>query len=301
VTELGQRLKEARLEKNYTYEELQELTKIQKRYLQAIEEGNYSVLPGAFYAKAFIKNYAEKVGLDPEELFEQYPSDLPVTSNDANEFTPRSTRVSASVPKDNKLSTVFPLILTILLIGALLVGLYWFFVNNNDNTGQEPVKDEVDSFESDVSKEQPEDQASKDDDVTTEGEKDDTEKKEDKPETETKPQQTLEKVSTDGNTTTYKLSNAAEFNVQIKTTGSAYIDVKNKAGEYIQPGLKTFKKGETLNYKLSDETMVTFNIGASQSVQMTINGEPFTFPIPPTDQPHQKIVIEYTKSATDTQ
>lgn len=300
MTELGQRLKEARLEKNITYEELQDLTKIQKRYLQAIEEGNYSVLPGAFYAKAFIKNYAEKVGLVPEELFEQYPGDLPVTRNDANEFTPRSTRVSASVPKDNKLSTVFPLILTILLIGALLVGLYWFFVNNNNDTGQEPVKDEVDNFESDVSKEQPEDQASKDD-VTTEGEKDDTEQKEDKPETETKPQQTLEKVSTYGNTTTYKLSNAAEFNVQIKTTGSAYIDVKNNAGEYIQPGLKTFQKGETLNYTLSDETVVTFNIGASQSVQMTINGEPFTFPIPPTDQPHQKIVIEYTKSATDAQ
>ena len=64
MTELGARLKEARLAKGYSLEDLQEITKIQKRYLIGIEEGNYSIMPGSFYVRAFIKQYAEAVGLE---------------------------------------------------------------------------------------------------------------------------------------------------------------------------------------------------------------------------------------------
>ena len=72
MTELGKRLREAREEKNISLDELQEMTKIQKRYLIGIEEGNYAIMPGNFYVRAFIRQYAEAVGLDPDELFEQY-------------------------------------------------------------------------------------------------------------------------------------------------------------------------------------------------------------------------------------
>ncbi|RKJ30729.1 helix-turn-helix domain-containing protein, partial [Butyricicoccus sp. 1XD8-22] len=40
MAELGTRLKEARLSKGYSLDDLQEITKIQKRYLVGIEEGN---------------------------------------------------------------------------------------------------------------------------------------------------------------------------------------------------------------------------------------------------------------------
>ncbi|UJZ88526.1 helix-turn-helix domain-containing protein [Heyndrickxia coagulans] len=78
MTELGNRLKEARKEKGISLDDLQEMTKIQKRYLKNIEEGNYDSMPGKFYVRAFIKQYAEAVGLDPETLFEEYESDIPV-------------------------------------------------------------------------------------------------------------------------------------------------------------------------------------------------------------------------------
>ena len=68
LTELGNRLKEARLVKGLSLDDLQEITKIQKRYLIGIEEGNYSMMPGKFYVRAFIKQYAEAVGLEPEEI-----------------------------------------------------------------------------------------------------------------------------------------------------------------------------------------------------------------------------------------
>ena len=69
LTELGNRLKEARLSKGYSLDDLQEITKIQKRYLVGIEEGNYSIMPGSFYVRAFIKQYAEAVGLDSKVIF----------------------------------------------------------------------------------------------------------------------------------------------------------------------------------------------------------------------------------------
>ena len=72
VTELGARLKEARLQKGYSLDDLQEITKIQKRYLVGIEEGNYASMPGSFYVRAFIKQYAEAVGLNPNEILQQY-------------------------------------------------------------------------------------------------------------------------------------------------------------------------------------------------------------------------------------
>ena len=43
LTELGNRLKEARVAKGFSLDDLQEITKIQKRYLIGIEEGNYEI------------------------------------------------------------------------------------------------------------------------------------------------------------------------------------------------------------------------------------------------------------------
>ena len=53
-------------------DDLQSITKIQKRYLSGIENEDYSMMPGAFYVRAFIKQYAEAVGLDPDEMLALY-------------------------------------------------------------------------------------------------------------------------------------------------------------------------------------------------------------------------------------
>lgn len=66
MSELGQQLREARLQKGMSLDDVQEMTKIRKRYLEAIEAGDYKVLPGSFYVRAFIKTYAETVGLNPD-------------------------------------------------------------------------------------------------------------------------------------------------------------------------------------------------------------------------------------------
>ncbi len=304
MTELGQRLKEARLSKGLSYDELQDKTKIQKRYLQAIEEGQYSILPGAFYARAFIKNYAEAVDLDPDQLFEEYASDLPATDQAKTEFAPRSSRAKSDVPKDSKIAKVLPLIFTVMLLIALLIAGYWFVTNNVNNAESEPTQDSVDDYdseqgdepeESEQPAEDPQDDSSEED--SSEGDSTETQSEEEEPVQEQK----LEQVSTEGIVSTYTLSNTDEFNVELKTTGKSYIDVKGANGQFIDPGRKVYDADETLTYKLADKTEVTFNIGDSRYVNITVNGDPLEYAVKPSEMVRQKIVIQYEKGTENSQ
>jgi cytoskeletal protein RodZ len=57
--ELGTLLKKAREEKGLSLDDIQEETKIRKKYLEAIEENNFDILPGKVYLKVLlnIQNY----------------------------------------------------------------------------------------------------------------------------------------------------------------------------------------------------------------------------------------------------
>lgn len=75
--QIGKKLRDARQAKGYTLDDLQQLTKIQKRYLIAIEDEKFDELPGDFYVRAFIKQYADMVGLDGNELLKEFNEQLP--------------------------------------------------------------------------------------------------------------------------------------------------------------------------------------------------------------------------------
>ncbi len=69
---LGERLLAAREQKGVDLYRAERDTKIRVRYLAALERGDYSELPGMVYTKGFLRNYALYLGLDPEEILEQY-------------------------------------------------------------------------------------------------------------------------------------------------------------------------------------------------------------------------------------
>jgi hypothetical protein len=53
-------------------EELEGTTKIRAKYLRALENEEFGLLPGPTYVKSFLRTYAEKLGLDPHLLVEEY-------------------------------------------------------------------------------------------------------------------------------------------------------------------------------------------------------------------------------------
>jgi cytoskeletal protein RodZ len=69
---VGERLRDEREHKGLTLKDIETVTNIRSLYLQAIEESNYSVLPGEAYVKGFIRNYANALGLNGSEYVELY-------------------------------------------------------------------------------------------------------------------------------------------------------------------------------------------------------------------------------------
>ena len=53
-------------------EELEQSTKIRAKYLRALENEEFGLLPGPTYVKSFLRTYAEKLGLDPHVLVEEF-------------------------------------------------------------------------------------------------------------------------------------------------------------------------------------------------------------------------------------
>ncbi len=77
---IGQKLKQVREEQNLTIEKASEATHIRAPYLKALEEGDLSVLPSPVQARGFMRNYAEYLGLNFDQLIaelrsEQKPED----------------------------------------------------------------------------------------------------------------------------------------------------------------------------------------------------------------------------------
>lgn len=92
------------------------------------------MLPGAFYARAFIKNYCEAVGLHYETIFDEYSHEIPKSAKEpATEFEPRSKRDRAGVAEDSPLlKRLIPIILAGVLIVFVLF-IVWKFLLPDGN------------------------------------------------------------------------------------------------------------------------------------------------------------------------
>ncbi|HHU93199.1 MAG TPA: helix-turn-helix domain-containing protein [Halanaerobiaceae bacterium] len=69
---IGEILKKAREEKGLTYKEIQNAIKIRAKYLEALENNDFDVIPGEAYVKAFLKGYGNHLGLEGDQLVEEY-------------------------------------------------------------------------------------------------------------------------------------------------------------------------------------------------------------------------------------
>lgn len=76
MEETGLVLREAREKKGLTIAEAHESTRINPAYLEALESGQYGVLPTPVHVRGFLRNYARYLDLDPEPLLKRFQSDL---------------------------------------------------------------------------------------------------------------------------------------------------------------------------------------------------------------------------------
>ena len=72
--EIGNSLREARLRQGLDLPRIEEATKIRGKYLRALEEERFEVLPGETYVKGFLRTYADYLGLEGQLYLDEYNS-----------------------------------------------------------------------------------------------------------------------------------------------------------------------------------------------------------------------------------
>ncbi|WP_088072223.1 helix-turn-helix domain-containing protein [Gottfriedia luciferensis] len=294
MTELGKFLREAREAKGLSIDDVQELTKIQKRYLEAIEEGNYDILPGQFYVRAFIRQYAETVGVDvssfliEKPVVEETEEETTIAEEVKHEEIPsRAAKLKEPLSnvKSSRIMDFLPKILVALLIIGICIAIYMMLPSKNNqksadiNQTQSNSSSEIEKPENNAL-----DQAKKD------------KKKAEKPKNNVTTQETTQKITVDsaaGKRTTISLSGTDVFKLDVIANGESYVDLKNVDGKMFYSGI--LKQGQSQNFDLTAENEVTVNIGASNNVELRINDEVFKYPVSPTDAVHQKITIKNLK------
>jgi cytoskeletal protein RodZ len=294
VTELGQKLTEAREAKGLSIDQLHEITKIQKRHLVAIEEGNYDVLPGAFYARAFIKQYADAVGLNGEELLVEYQSTIPqsekreVPQVSTGQKTQETMQKSSSWP----IADHMPKILIALLVIAFGV-VVWFVIQALTGKDDRQVPNaQSEKIEVQKAKNSPLD--TKKDEAKAEEPKKEEPKKEE-PKKEEQPaqptgQQEIKVVGTTGKVSTLEIHNNKTLELEISGKGASYVDVKDDAGNEILN--TTVQGGQIEKRDLSTVKEVRLNIGNATNVEVKLNGQVVAFPLDPAKELHQRLVIK---------
>ena len=122
--ELGQKLKEAREAKGLSLRDVEEATKIRKKYLQALENETFEVIPGKTYSKGFVKNYSNFLNLDTKALLEEF-DEIIYSSNSfkEKEYTP-ATNSPRSSKKEGKL----------LRLGLVVIAVLLLFIGNSSLT-----------------------------------------------------------------------------------------------------------------------------------------------------------------------
>lgn len=262
LTELGTRLKEARLSKGYSLDDLQEITKIQKRYLVAIEEGNYSIMPGSFYVRAFIKQYAEAVGLEIEELLEEFKQEIPNQPKEevAQSISQSPTRRKLNSRSTSRLLETMPKIIVALFIIVILVAI-WFLYQQKAN---QPGEEEDDTSKVEYEQQEPTPVEPVEEEETTE----ETEQPvQEEPE---QPTQTISSGTIDGETTSYALSGTDTMKIRIEVSGDTWVGIRDEAGsEQIED--RVYKSGEVVEFDATANAYARIRLGDSTVAKVFIN------------------------------
>src|SRR5699024_5110525 len=289
IMEIGVLIKEAREEKGFTLDNIQEKTKIQKRYLVAIEQDDFSALPGKFYARAFIKEYAEAVDLDPDVVLANFKEEKDIPEEEPVKYTRLDRSEKMNESKKSSILSFLPTLIVIFLIVAIVgVAIMYYQKSLSDSEGDTVQSDETDEV---VRKEKDSDEA---DEIE---ENDETEKDEDTDEekensTESGEFEVIETGTGSSPESTLEFTGAEEKAlVEVETTSDTYLDVKDDKDEVYFSGTFTSDSTEK-EFDLSGQERIYFNIGNASDISIKINGTELEFPIDPTKSVHQKLWID---------
>lgn len=287
MASVGQKLKDARIAKGLTLDDLQQTTKIQKRYLIAIEEGNYDALPGKFYVKAFARQYAETVGLNSNEIIQALDQELgmPTSPEEQAEATSRvQKREELARPQDNslsaKISKYLPTIIIVVVVVAILGTVYAVAWGNHEKAKNQQIE-----------------QTNTKVTVSTDVKKPAKKKKSESSST-SKKEQKIVSVASAGSTFTYNVENAPnQSTIELGASSGSSWDAVYISGAQSWQG--TLQSGTTKKIQVPAGTsQVILSIGNSNASTVKVNGHKLNFLAQNSSLTVRKLVLNFTNGST---
>lgn len=135
--EVGDILREERLRQNLSLDEVMHRTKVSRRHIIALEEGDVEDLPHPVYVKGFVKTYASVLGVDAKQFNTAVDEAFPLSIEDnLSSDGKRGPEIAlSSGRRANRTSEWLVIILIILLLGGAGYGVwYYFFQAPSDST-----------------------------------------------------------------------------------------------------------------------------------------------------------------------
>ncbi|NLT49831.1 MAG: DUF4115 domain-containing protein [Ignavibacteria bacterium] len=174
LLKFAEELKNSRTEKKITLEQISAKTRIDIKFLKAIESGEIEILP-EIYIKAFIKEYAKTIDLNPENVLKKFElaksglSDEPVAEENSEKPETKKTfenppeNIPKSEMKEKTNKSNIALLIGAALFVILLIIIFTFFSGNNkeiitenSTVPEEEIKKEITvDKNTEVKKEQP--------------------------------------------------------------------------------------------------------------------------------------------------
>lgn len=130
-------LRDAREKKGLSVKDVEKGTSIRAIYIQAIDEGNFSILPGEVYLKGFIRNYANFLGLNGQEMVNMYrQSQTPEVAPPVEQ--PKNERKRQAAKGGSGGKWLLAVVVIFLFAGAAWIGVS--FLNNSPTPSAPPPK-----------------------------------------------------------------------------------------------------------------------------------------------------------------
>lgn len=242
----GNRLKQARISKNLTLDDVAAELFILRRHLEAIEAEDFRSLPQAAFARGFVINYAKYVGLDPDEIAESfnrnYPDELKKKSVDDIESP---LKPMGTLQREGRRSIRINPLLVLGLIGLIILAVFLIrTISNAKDNSQVETQDTA--VVDDLSDSEQSAGAAVTTTVVSGG----------------------DDLQSSGSALNLDAANAQEATLDFRVTDTTPLTVVDATG-------KTLLTGEQAagNYKLSGKAPFNVQIGNVSNVTLNLNGE----------------------------
>jgi len=261
MLDLGDTLREARVRRGLTLNDVEDALKIRSKYLQALEQDDFEVIPGPTFVRAFLRTYAAFLGLDTERLMEEYYSQFEPKGQEKYALL---SRTSSSRARDRGPRRQPNYVVVGLVAVAIIVVLALVFRSRGDEPA---VLDPADAVTTTTN-------ADNSEPVTTANPAGATTTSE--PDTATT-------VAAGGASPSSTVAAAAgsdgALNLVVRASGNrCFITVREESptGKTLFSG--TLEKGDELSYTYHGQYYL--NIGEPSAVQLLVDGQPVEVPEP---------------------